>query len=83
MDMKMELLLKVSKASIHKAGGCILPQDLAKSRSIEIRVYTFPIILKFDRYLGGTAAEMPAKFRSDTISITPNLATPTLHGIWR
>ena len=35
----------------------VLPQDLAKSRSREIRIWTFPIALKFDRHLGSTAAE--------------------------
>ena len=50
-----------------------LPQDLVKSRSREIRVYTFPIALKFERHLGSSAAEMPIKFQSDTIIITPTL----------
>ena len=43
-----------------------------KPRSREIRVYTFPIALWFDRHIGGGAAEI--KFRSDAIIITPNLA---------
>ena len=34
----------------------VLPQDLAKSRSSEIQVWTFPITPKFDRHLGSTAA---------------------------
>ena len=51
----------------------VLQQDLVKSRSRDIRVKTLPIALKLDRYLGSAAAEMPVKFQSDTIIITPNL----------
>ena len=51
-----------------------LPQDRVKSRSREIRVYTFPIALKFDRHIGSSA---------DTIILTSNLATSRLHEIWR
>ena len=54
-------------------GTDILPQDLMKFRSHKIRVWTFPITLKFDRHLGNSAAEMPVKFRSDTIIITSRL----------
>ena len=61
----------------------VLRQDLAKSRSREIRVQTGYIALKFDRHLGSTAAEMPVKFQSDTIIITPNLAASRLREIWR
>ena len=42
----------------------VLQQDLVKSRSRDIRVKTLPIALKLD---------MPVKFQSDTIIITPNL----------
>ena len=58
----------------------VLPQDLAKSRSCEIRVYTFPIVLKFDRHLGSTAAEMSVKYQSDTIitSLPSDLAVSIL-----
>ena len=45
----------------------VLPQDLAKSRNREIRVWTFPIALKFDKHPGSRAAEMPVKWQSDTI----------------
>ena len=54
-------------------------QDLAKTRIRKILFYTFPITLKFDRHLGG-AAEMPVKFQSDTIIITPNLTTSRFGG---
>ena len=30
-----------------------------------------------------TAVEMPVKFQSDTIIITPNLAASILHEFWR
>ena len=39
----------------------VLPQDLVKSRSHEIRVYTFPLALKFYRHIGSITAEMPVK----------------------
>ena len=51
----------------------VLPQYLVKSRSREIRVYTFPIALKFNRHFGSSVAEMPVKFQSDTNIITSNL----------
>ena len=28
------------------------------------------------------AADVPVQFQSDTISVTPNLAAPSLHEIW-
>ena len=61
----------------------VLPQYLVKSRSYVIMVYTFPIVLTFDRHLGSSAAETAVKFQSDTIIITPNLAAVRLHEIWR
>ena len=60
----------------------VLLQDLMKSWSREIRVYTFAIALKPDRHLGSTAAEMPAKFQRDVIIITSNLAASRLRKIW-
>ena len=48
----------------------LLPQDLVKSRSREIRIVSSPIALKFDRHLGSTAIEMPVIFQSNTIIIT-------------
>ena len=38
-------------------------------------LFTFSITLKLDRHLGSSVAELPAKFQSDTIIITSNLAT--------
>ena len=61
----------------------VLSQYLVKSRSREIRVYTIPIALKFDRHLGSIAAEMSGKFQSDTIILTSNLGALRLHEIWR
>ena len=40
------------------------------------------IALKFDRYLGSTAAEVPVKFQSDTTIATSILAASWLHEIW-
>ena len=48
----------------------VLSQDLVKSRSREIRVKTFQIVPKFDKHLGSSAAEVPAKFQNNTIIIT-------------
>ena len=59
--------------SIHYAGGVLL-QDLMRSRSREIQVLPFPIALKCDRILRSRAAEILAKFQSDTINITSNFA---------
>ena len=39
--------------------------------------------LNFCRHLGSTAAKIPVKFQSDTITITPNLAASKLREIWR
>ena len=61
----------------------VLPQDLVKSRGRDIRVWTIPIPLKFDRHIGSSAAEMPIKFQSDTNIITFNLAASILHEILR
>ena len=61
----------------------VLPQELVKYPSREIRAYTFPIGLKFDRYLDSNAFEMPDKFESDMIIIAANLAATRLHEIWR
>ena len=44
----------------------VLRQDLAKSRSSKIQVYTFPIALKLDRHPGSSVAECQALERYDT-----------------
>ena len=61
----------------------VLLQDHINFRRREIRVETFSITLKFDRHLGGNDAEMPAKFQSNTIIISPDLVTSSLHDIFR
>ena len=49
----------------HKSGSLstkrtdVLLQDPVKPRNHEILVYTFPILLTFDRHFSGSAAEMP------------------------
>ena len=60
----------------------VLPQYLTKSRSCEIRVWTFPLAPKFDWHHGNGTAEMPVKCQSDMIIITYNLAASTLREIW-
>ena len=59
----------------------VLPPDLIKSRSREIRVKTFSIALKIDRHLGSSASEMLVKFYNDTIIIKSNLAASRLREI--
>ena len=51
-----------------------LPQDLVKSRSREILVYSFPVALKFDKQLGSSAAEMPVKFQGVEVVKSTNPA---------
>ena len=41
-----------------------LPQNITKSRSRKIRVYTFQIALKVDRHIDSSAVEMRVKFQS-------------------
>ena len=60
-----------------------LPQNLVKSRSREIQVYNYPIVLTFDKHIGSNSAEMPVKIQSNTIIITSNLAASRLHESWR
>ena len=40
----------------------------------EIRVWSFPSALKFERHLGSSATEMPVQFQNDLSIITCNLA---------
>ena len=58
----------------------ILPQDLAKPRSWEIQVSTFPITLTFARQLSSMAAEIPVKFQSETTII--NIHTHSFEPSW-
>ena len=58
----------------------LLPQDLVKSRSREMWVYTFTIALKVERHIGN-AVEMSVKFQSDTIIVTSNLVASRRHEI--
>ena len=41
------------------------------------------VFLKFDRHLASSAGEMPVKFQSDAIIITPKHAASRLHEIWQ
>ena len=52
-------------------------------RSREFRVKTFLVALIFSRHLDSSAADMPAKFQSDTIVMISNLASQRIHKIWR
>ena len=47
--------------------GKMSPQDLMKSRSCKIQVYTFPITVKFERHLGSNAV---FKIRFETCRTT-------------
>ena len=44
----------------------VLPQDIVKSRSREIRCCNYRIALKWDRHLGKAAAEVPDKCQGDS-----------------
>ena len=61
----------------------VLPQYHVKSRSLYIRVNTFPIALKFNKHLGSSSVAIPVKFQSDKITMTSNLAASRLHDICR
>ena len=54
------------------------PQDLVKIRSHVIRFQIFLTAPKFDRLLGSSAAQLSAKFRSNTIIVTSNLVASRL-----
>ena len=56
---------------------------VGKTPSREIRVQTLPITLKFERHISSKASKIPAKFQSDTIIMTCNLATSKLLEIFR
>ena len=61
----------------------VLPPNLVKSRSREIGCCNGRIALKFDKYLGSVAADVPVKFQSNWKSLNPNLAASRLHEILR
>ena len=75
-------ILNTARVCSHKLPGTpftkrsddVSPQDLAKSGSRVVQMFTFPITLQFDRHLGSSAAYLPVNFQSDTIFITYNLA---------
>ena len=52
----------------------VLPQDLVKARSREIKVWTLPVAMEFDRHPCSRAAEMPVTYLGDTINLTSNPA---------
>ena len=60
----------------------VSPQDLAKSRSREIRYHNDRIVRKFDSNFGSTAAKDPVKCQSDWKRLNPNLKASRLHDIW-
>ena len=61
----------------------VFPYDLVKSRSYETGTLNCRIALKFDRHIGSTAAEVPAKFWSDRTILNTNLAASRLYEILR
>ena len=56
---------------------------LVNPRNRRIGSSNHRIALKFQRHIGSNAAEVPVKFRSDAIIITPNLGASSLHDILR
>ena len=59
-----------------------MPPDLTQSRDHYMWVWGYPIVVKFDRRLGSTAAEAPVKFHNDTLMLTLNPAASKLNDIW-
>ena len=60
-----------------------LSQDLAKTRSHEIWVQTFPIPLICYMYLGSTIAETLVKIQRDSIIIPHSLVSSRFRETWR
>ena len=60
----------------------VLLQDRVKTRSHEIRVWTFQNALKFDRRLNTSTAKMPVKYQSDMSITSSNFTTLRLYEIW-
>ena len=60
----------------------VLPPDLVMFWSREIRIWTFPSALTFDRHIGSSSAELPVNFQSDTITVISDHAASRVHKIW-
>ena len=54
-----------------------------RPRSRKIRVWSFPITLRYDKLIGSKAAEMPVKYQSDMNIIISNLLVSKLCEILR
>ena len=74
-------LVQVHSGPLFTKRTDVLSQDPVTSRSREIRVYTFPVALKFGTHLGSYAADMPIKFQRDTVIITSNITASRFHEI--
>ena len=72
----------IVRASTHEAGGRLIARSREFSKQQDSGL-DFAIALKFDRHIGGIAAEMTVKCHSDTTIITTNLAASRLHEILR
>ena len=70
------------RASIHQAVRRLTAESCEVSKPRDW-VYNNRIALKFDRYFGSAAAEVPVKFQSNWKSLNPNLAASRLHEILR
>ena len=79
------LVKKQRLPSVHALSGILTPCefDLLIDYHAVLPSPVLPIALKFGRYLGTAAAEVPVKFQSDTTIATSNLAASRLHEIWR
>ena len=56
----------------------VLPQDLVKTRSREVRVQNFLMKLKFCSNLGNRSANKPVKLQSDTFTMISNFEASKL-----
>ena len=78
MEMKLSFYKLESRAPFqHPVGRLII-----RSRSRDICIQNCLIALKFDRYLGSIAVDVPVKFQSDTNISTSDLAPWRLMISW-
>ena len=61
----------------------VLPPNLVKPLSREIRCYNDRIIVKSDKHLSTNAVDVSVKIQSDCKSLNPNLAVSRLHEMLR
>ena len=76
----VQMTIKQCRAGDEPLPGPLFTKWTEVLPKVVVRLYTFPIALKFDWHIGSSAADMPAKLQSDKIIITPNLAASRFGG---